>query len=480
MVMTRRRDTTVDTIPRRVHLVGIGGAHMSAIARILVARGHVVSGSDLRASNTTRDLEALGIRVFIGHAAANLGDAQLVATTIAATGDNVELAEARRRGVAVLTRAQMVARLIAGRTTLAVSGSHGKTTTTALAVVALRAAGIDPTFLVGGDVVGLGSNAGSGVDLYAVIEADEYGHAFLEYEPHIAIITNLEPDHLDYFGSYDALRDAFRAYMGRVRPGGLIIAGAESLDLLALVARTSTAGELRAPAETYALLNGVSADWEAADVRVEPAGGQSFTALHDGEPYGRFAIALPGRHNVANALAVVAATAALGLDREAVARGLASAGGAKRRFERVGEAAGIAVYDDYAHHPTEVRATLAAARQRFGQARIVICFQPHTEARTRYLFDEFVACFAEADALYVLETYAARDTKFEGTPARTLAEAIARPSARYVATHEEARDTLARELLTGDTLFTMGAGDVDRLGPMLLDALRGKGEQGKG
>ena len=471
MTMTAPRQHKDVHIPKQVHLVGIGGIHMSAIARILVARGHTVSGSDLRPSATTRALEALGVRVYEGHAAANLGRAQMLVATTAAPGTNTELVEAQRRGVPVLTRAQMVARLIAGRRTLAVSGSHGKTTTTSLVVAALRGAGLDPTFLVGGEVAGLGTNAGDGGDPYAVIEADEFGHAFLEYTPEIAIITNLEPDHIDYFGSYDALQKAFADYLARVPVDGVVIAGADSPDLMAVIAEARGARTLRARVETYAIEEGHAATWRTSAIASGPEG-QRFTVLRDGREFGRYTIRLAGRHNVSNALAVIAAAQALGLDRERVAAALATAGGAGRRFELVGEKAGVTIYDDYAHHPSEIRATLAAARQRFPDRRLVLCFQPHTEARTRYLFPEFRTCFESADALYILETYAARATGYEGTTASELAAAVTSPEPRYVASYEAARDALVADLRPGDVLFTMGAGDVDRVGRIVLEALR--------
>ena len=471
MTMTAPHQHKDIHIPRQVHLVGIGGAHMSAIARILLARGHTVSGSDLSPSDVTHGLAALGVRVFGGHAAANLGRARMLVATTAAPGTNPEVVEAQRRGIPVLTRAQMVARLIDGRRTVAVSGSHGKTTTTSLAVAALQGAGLDPTFLVGGEVAGLGTNAGDGGDPYAVIEADEFGHAFLEYAPEIAIITNLEPDHIDYFGSYDALRTAFADYLARIPADGVVIAGADSPDLMAVIAEARGAQTLRARVETYAIEAGHAATWRTSAIASGPDG-QRFTVLRDGREFGRYAIRLAGRHNVSNTLAVIAAAEALALDREDVTAALATAGGAGRRFEMVGEKAGVTIYDDYAHHPSEVRATLAGARQRFPDRRLVLCFQPHTKARTRYLFRQFRTCFEAADALYILETYAARTTGYDGASASELAGAVTSPPPRYVASHEAARETLLADLRQGDVLFTMGAGDVDAVGRMVLEGLR--------
>lgn len=464
--MTQPHRPTASTLPDRIHIIGIGGAAMSGIATILSERGHTVSGSDMVISQATRRLERAGIRVFEGHAEGNIGQAQLVIATAAAEAGNVERAEAARRGVPVISRAQAIARLVEGTRTLAIAGSHGKTTSSAIAVAVLRAAGLDPTFLVGGEVRGIDASAAAGRDPYAVIEADEFARAFLEYEPEVAVITNVEPDHLDYFGSYETLRETFAAFARRVSPSGRLVICADSPDLAGVVAGASPP----AAVETYSVER--EATWRAIDIRANDRGGHDFAVLYDGSDYGRFSLTLPGMHNVANATGVIAAASALGLPRDAVARGIAGALGAGRRFDRMGEAGGIDVYDDYAHHPTEVRATLAAARARFPGRRIVVCFQPHTEARTRYLFAEFRSCFAAADALVVLDTFAARHTGTEGESAETLARAIERPAASYAATHEAARDAILAELRTGDVLFTMGAGDVDRLGPMVLDALR--------
>lgn len=461
-------------LPRRVHLVGIGGMHMSAIAQVLLSAGVWVSGSDLQDTDLTRRLAALGATVHHGHAAAHVGDAELVVVTAAAKPDNPEVVEARRRGIPVISRAEMVARLTAGRTTIAVAGTHGKTTTSSLIAFLLARAGKAPGYLLGGESLDLGGNAAAGSGPAMVVEADEYARAFLAYRPHVAVVTNIEPDHLDYYGSPTALTDAFRQFLRRVEPGGRIIACADSAPLAAL-----TAEPLPATVERYRVLPATpaggpsanGADWLALDEGPDGSGGRSFVVLRWGQRVGRFTISRPGRHNVANALAAIAAGAALGLTTEEMRTALPHFRGARRRFELVGEARGVTVMDDYAHHPTEIRATLAAAREHFPGRRLVVLFQPHTYSRTQYLFDEFRLCFADADALFILETYAARETPAAGLGATDLARAVTMPPARYVDSIKAAVKSLKKMVRSGDVVFTMGAGDVNAAGPALLRAL---------
>ncbi len=458
-------------IPKRVHLVGVGGAHMSAIARILLARGHQVSGSDLKRSPVIDALQSLGLAAYEGHDAAHVGDAQLVVATSAAHEDNPELAEARRRGIPVLKRAEMVARLMEGRTSVAVAGTHGKTTTTGLVAYMLVRAGLAPTYLVGGDVRDLGSNAAPGEGPHIVVEADEYDSAFLNYRPDIAIVTNIEPDHLEYFGSFERLVDEFAQFMAAVPEGGCLIACVDSAPVAELVA---SAGAQAHPfrvkrIETYGLRS--SAMWSARALEPNEDGGFDFRVVREETELGLFRTRIPGEHNVSNALAAIIAGVALGLAPDRIRDAVAEYRGVHRRFEIVGEAAGVTVVDDFAHHPTEVRATVAAARLRFPGRRIVAIFQPHTYTRTRYLLDGFRACFADVDRLFVLETYAARERPDEGLTGRDLAHAISDPVATYVATFEEAAERIAAELRPGDVLMTIGAGDVDRVGPMVLERL---------
>jgi len=458
-------------IPQRVHLVGIGGAHMSAIGRILLSWGHEVSGSDLRASPVTEAMTALGARVAIGpHRAGNIGGAELVVTTSAAIGDNEELTEARNRGVPVIKRAEMVARLMEGKAGVCVAGCHGKSTTSGLIAYLLAAAGRDPTYLIGAHVADLGSNAAAGSGPHVVVEADEYDRAFLSYHPNVGLVTNVEPDHLDYYKTYDAVKEAFAGFVANVRPGGTVVLCASNADALALRQHVRPGVSI----VTYAL--GRRAEWRAGEAEDGPQG-QSFNVYHHGEPFGRFAIALAGRHNVENALGAIVVVLGLGLTAEEIAAPLARYRGVGRRFERVGEVDGILVMDDYAHHPTEVEALAAAARSRFPGRRIVALFQPHTYARTRYLLDGWKGCFRGFDKLYLLETYAAREPIADGMTAAQLAGEIADPPPGYCETFEAAAETVAAALRPGDVFFTVGAGDVDCVGPMVLERLRARSKR---
>jgi UDP-N-acetylmuramate--alanine ligase len=457
-------------VPERVHLVGVGGVHMSAIAQILHAWGHTVTGSDQKASGMTERLAGMGIAVAIGHRAENVGDVQLVVRTSAAALDNAEIVEAERRGIPVIKRDEMVARLMEGRYSIAVAGTHGKTTTSGLIAHMLVEAQLDPTYLIGGEVRSLGTNAAPGEGRYIVVEADEYDRAFLSYHPDIAVITNIEADHLDIYADVDDLAGAFTQFAAQTQPDGHVIACADSPRAAKAIAAPSVASR---DVQTYALE--APAKWRAASIAADERG-QTFDVEHAGARFGTFTIALPGRHNVSNALAGIAAGSTIGLRTDVMREALATYRGAQRRFEHVGDAAGVTVMDDYAHHPTEVRvAVVQAARERFGTRRLVVLFQPHTYTRTQYLLDEWKTCFAGIDALYIAGTYAARETADAGLSGEDLARAIESPRATYCATHEEAAGRIAADLREGDVFFTVGAGDVDAVGPMVLERLRGRG-----
>lgn len=459
---------TARNVPERVHLVGVGGAHMSAIAQILHAWGHTVSGSDQTASAMTERLGALGVRVAIGHAPENVGDAQLVVTTSAAKQDNPEIAEAQRRGIPVIKRAEMVARLMEGRYSIAVAGSHGKTTTSGLIAHMLVEAGLDPTYLIGGEIRSLGGNAAPGSGRYIVVEADEYDRAFLNYRPDIAVVTNIEPDHLDIYGTVDELHGAFTQFMSQVPREGHLIAFADSPRVRdSLASDMVRAGDV----QTYALDG--DADWSATRIEHHDDE-QSFVVETRSGQFGEFTLVLPGRHNVGNALAGIVAGHTIGIEQPAMKAALASYRGAQRRFERVGEERGVLVMDDYSHHPTEVRAMVSAARDRFDGRRLVVLFQPHTYTRTQYLLDEWTTCFAGIDALYVTHTYAAREAPEAGLSGAELATRIPAPRANYIDSFDEAADRIVRELREGDVFFTVGAGDVDSVGRMVLERLKGE------
>ncbi len=457
-------------IPRRVHLVGIGGVHMSAIARILLAWGHQVSGCDLRLSPLTDRLRELGAVVHQGHDPAHLGDAELVVYTAAAHADNPELAEARRRGLPVLLRAEMVARLMAGRRAIAVAGCHGKTSTTALIAFILHEAGRDPTFLVGGEVLDLATNAQAGRGPEIVVEADEFAGAFLHYHPQIAVVTNIEPDHLDYYGSFPRVVAAFRQFLSQVPPEGTIVACDDDPTLAEMLSHPQQHPPIRARVVKYGL--GEDSEISVENLLRKDVDGYTFLLEYGGESHGAFETRLAGIHQVRNALAAVAVASVLGLPEGAMRDAVARFRGVQRRFQHIADAAGVTIMDDYAHHPTEVRATIAAAVQRFPGRRLVCLFQPHTYTRTRYLLDGFRACFQGVDELLIAETYAAREEPTAGMSARELAALLQNPPARYVGSLNEAAGAVLAVLQPGDVFFTIGAGDVDEVGPKVLEGLR--------
>ncbi len=465
-------ETMIQAIPQRVHLIGVGGIHMSAIARILRARGHTVSGSDLRPSHLTQRLESLGVTVHAGHDAGFVADAQLVVYTSAAHDDNPELIEARRRGIPTVKRAEMVARLMEGKRTIAVAGSHGKTTTTSLIAFMLWRANLSPTFLLGGEMIDLDTNAlpGDGPDF--VVEADEFDAAFLCYHPQIALVTNVEPDHLDYFGSFQRLTDTFRQFLSQVTPDGYIVACRDNPALQAILAET-VGDDVNLPVHVVSYgLQAPDCEWQAKNISHKGVDGSTFVVQCRQEVLGAFETRLPGVHNVSNALGAIAVGRILGLPLDGIRRDLAEFRGVRRRFELVGQAAGVTVMDDYAHHPTEVAATLAAARQRFPGRRLVCLFQPHTYSRSRYLLDGFRTCFQDCDLLLMAETYAAREEPSAGMSAQELAREIRQPAARYAGDLEQSARAVAEMLQPGDVFFTIGAGDVDKVGPLALEALR--------
>jgi len=483
------------SLPPRVHLVGIGGVHMSGIARILRAWGHTVSGSDIHLSPQTEQLQALGVTVNEGHNARHVGDAELVVYTSAAREDNPEIAEARRLGIQTLKRAQMIARLMTGKKVIAVAGSHGKSTTTALIACMLSRHGLSPTFMIGADSIDLGTNAAPGEGEYFVVEADEYDRAFLEYRPYLAIVTNIEPDHLDIYGSFPALQDAFRQFFSQIEDNGYLVACTDSPALQAcLPARqalplSEAVGDgMHHPVHVVSYGLSENADWRPSGIspvinKQEERKGihaSSFVVEFRKQVWGEVITQLPGLHNVANSLAALAAGHCIGLEAETMRSALRDFRGVRRRFELIGEAAGVTVMDSYAHHPTEIRADLSAARSRFPGQRLVCLFQPHTFSRTSYLIDEFRECFRDCDLLFLAETYAAREEPSAGMNAQQLAAEINQPPAHYAGGVGQAASTVASQLRSGDVFFTVGAGDVEQAGPMVLELLQASAVGGAG
>ncbi len=468
-----------------VHLIGIGGIGLSAIARVLLEEGRRVSGSDLKLSPITAALADLGAAIYQGHRAENVGDADLVVVSSAIPADNPEAAAARARGIPVVKRDWMLGRMMESRFGIAVAGSHGKTTITAMIALVLTEAGLDPTFIVGGILENLGTNARAGRGEHFVIEADEYDRTFLGLKPSIAVVTNIEMDHPDCYPRLDDLVEVFREFLDLVPADGCIIGCGdeertrgilrELRGTLKLKAQSSKlkaqkgsrgAEGLGADVVTYGLGEGV--DWRAVDIRPNEGGGSSFVALREGQPVGEFALCIPGLHNVQNSLAVLAVAHRLGLHLAGVGETLRSFRGVQRRFEVKGEVNGIVVVDDYAHHPTQIRTTLRAARERYPERTIWAVFQPHTYSRTRALLGEFAASFADADHVVVTDIYAAREFDDLGVSAADIVARMKHPDARYIPGLDEAAGHLLDHLKPGDVLLTLGAGDGYKVGEDVL------------
>ncbi len=461
----------------RVHLVGVAGAAMNALADVLLDLGYTVSGSDLKLSATTEALQARGVTIFEGHQAANLDKATLVVKTAAAPDDNPELVEARRQNVPVLTAAQMVGLLVNARRCLAIAGTHGKTTTTSLVSWLLVGAQLDPTFFIGGVSRDLGVAGRAGKGEFAVVEADEYARRFLELRPEVAVITNIEPDHLDYYGSFEAIIEAFKQYALNVQPGGtLLVSLPDEADegLNKLGADLLEAGYLEERNyETFAIADEPKgmATFEAVLKGVNSAGGHDFDLYQDGELLTSVSLCLPGLHNVKNALAALAMCRLVAPEVE-MARFASVASefkGAQRRFEIKGDANGVTIVDDYAHHPTEIKATLAAARSRFPNRRLVVLFQPHTYSRTKAHLADFAQSFGDADLLALMEIFAARESDTLGISSSDLLNKVIYPEKlSQPLTHENAAQALVEVLKSGDVLLTLGAGDVWKVGEAVL------------
>jgi UDP-N-acetylmuramate--alanine ligase len=443
----------------RIHLVGIGGIGMSALARYLHARGFAVSGSDRAANEQTDGLRALGMRVEIGHDAVHLGDADLVVASSAVASSNPELVAAKERGVPVIKRSVLLAAIMNPMTGIAVAGTHGKSTTSALIAHLLLAGGLDVTALIGGVSTNLGSNARVGESKLVVVEADEYDASFLQLRPTIAVITNAEADHLDFYGTVERIHDAFRRFAESVE-GTLVICADDPV-------LPSLADGTQARIITYGIDGG---DWQAQGI-AESQGRTEFTVTRGAKQY-RMSMPLAGRFNVLNALAAVIVAVQFDVPMESIARGLATFAGVRRRFEVKGEAGGVLVMDDYAHHPSEIRVNLTAMRERFGRP-IRVIFQPHTYSRTFTLLGDFEGAFAGADAVYLTDIYAAREENIWGIHGEDLAEAVGRRhcAVRYTESLDATLERVVDEARPGDLVVTMGAGNVDQLGPRILERL---------
>ena len=448
--------------PRPVHFVGIAGAGMSALAELFVRRGVAITGCDANPGGAG-DLTRLGVAIG-PHDAAHVDGARALVVTSAMPKDHPELARARELGVPVIRRAEALGQVTSGRELVGIAGTHGKTTTTVMTAMALAAADRDPTALVGGRVAAWQGNLRAGGDRLYVVEADEYDRSFLALAPTVAVVTNIEADHLDIYAD---LADIERTFAQFVR-------GARSI---VLCADDAGANALPTPSTTEVIRYAI----ESRDARLvgrgihSAGGGSSFDVVYDDEPLGRVELHVPGRHNVLNALAAIGAGLSLGAEFAPLASGLSQFGGAERRFQRLGEARGVLVIDDYAHHPTEIAATLSAARAAFPDRRIVTAFQPHLFSRTRDFAREFGASLSNADAVYLTEIYPAREKPIEGVTASLIADALTAAGGRLAwrGSRDELADALAGAVRGGDVVLTVGAGDITRTGPELLERLRG-------
>ncbi len=451
---------------RTIHFVGIGGIGMSGIAEVLIASGFAVTGSDARASDVTKRLEELGATVFVGHAATNVGDADVVVFSSAVTKDNPELVIARANNVPVIPRAEMLAELMRLKDGVAIAGSHGKTTTTSLVATVLREAGRDPTVVIGGKLNSLGTNAARGTGDLLIAEADESDGSFLHLSPVVAVITNIDAEHLDHYGTHAKVKDAFAEFANRVPFYGLVVACLDHPHVQDILPR------IEKRVVTYGLA--AQADYRARNPVVEGLATR-FTLVRRGKPGGEFVVRMPGIHNVLNALAVIAVADELDVPEDVTRMALAGFTGVQRRFTIRGEAGGVTVVDDYGHHPAEVQATLEAAQRAYGR-RIVVAFQPHRYSRTHHCFDELVRAFNRADVLLLADVYAAGEAPIAGATSDALAAAIRAHGHRdvtWAGPRTEIAAALRARVRPGDVVITLGAGDITRVGPDLLTMLGG-------
>lgn len=458
---------------RRAHFIGIGGYGMSAVARVLLDMGIKVTGSDVAENKLIKRLLERGAIVHIGHDASHVEGADLVVYSSSIPEENVERIEARRKGIPVLHRSQMLARLLNDRFGIAVAGAHGKTTTSSMIALALELCGKDPTFVIGGEILGLDGNAKAGKSMYVVAEADESDGTFLEYYPSIAVVTNVEQDHLEnYDGDFNKLKRAYRQFLSQVKPDGLTVLCLDDPHLREI------ASQLHNRVITYGIDR--PADYNAVDIRRQ--GRQvSFRVVRGEEELGEMMLNVPGRHNVNNALAALIVCLETGLSFPEAAAALGRFQGAKRRFQLIGEVDGITVVDDYAHHPTEIRATLNGAKAM--EKRIVAVFQPQRFSRTYFLMEEFSRAFGQADEVIITDIYSPPGEKpIPGVTSDRLAQLVrqnSNPNTLYCPAKEDVLNTLLERIRPGDLIMTMGAGDIWRVARDLVSRLGERARVGK-
>ena len=450
---------------RTIHFVGIGGIGMSGIAEVLLDADYIVTGSDARASDTTKRLESLGAKTFVGHTAANVVGADVVVFSSAISRDNPELVEARQRAIPVIPRAEMLGELMRLKDGIAIAGSHGKTTTTSLIATVLVHAGLDPTVVIGGKLNSLGSGATRGKGELLVAEADESDGSFLALTPVIAAITNIDPEHLDHYKDHDAIKDAFVEFANRVPFYGLVVACLDHPHVQDILPR------IEKRTATYGFA--AQADYRARNPQISGLSTR-FEVSRRGESLGEYEVRMPGIHNVLNTLAVIAITDELGVPQDLVREALRTFEGVQRRFTVLGEVAGVTVVDDYGHHPAEIQATLEAAQRAYGK-RLVVAFQPHRYSRTHHLFDELSRAFNRADVLLISDVYSAGETPIAGADSASLVRAVRSRGHRdvsHVADRKDLASSIESRVRSGDVVITLGAGDITKTGPELLERLR--------
>jgi UDP-N-acetylmuramate--alanine ligase len=459
---------------QQIHFVGIGGIGMSGIAEVLLNLGYKVSGSDLKSSGVTQRLAGLGATVFEGHHAENIAGAEVVVTSSAIAAENPEVVEAHKLHVPVIQRAEMLAELMRLKYGIAIAGMHGKTTTTSMVAAVLAGGGLDPTVVVGGRVDAMGSNARLGKSRYLVAEADESDRSFLKLSPILSVVTNIDREHMDCYRNMRDVKKTFLEFMDRVPFYGMVVVCNDDPMLRRLLPqaqrRTVTYGTKRGSDFLIKLDN----DSASASMRIEGQPLSRFRVSYQKKDLGEFTLHVPGVHNVLNATAAIAVGVGLDVEVDAIRRGLDQFRGVDRRFYLRGRAAGVSVIDDYGHHPTEIRATLAAAKQ-CGFRKVHVVFQPHRYTRTRDLMEEFTTAFGDADSLFVLDIYAASEKPVEGISGEALAATIREKgglNAKYVSSFQDAVSSAAAVAQDGDMILTLGAGSVSQLGQMILEKLK--------
>jgi len=455
---------------KHIHLIGIGGTGISAIALLLKEQGYAVSGSDRTLSAQARDLSARGVTVYAHHDAHNIENADLVVRSSAIPDDNPEVQAAVASGIPVLKRSEILGQVMEGTLAIACAGTHGKTTTTSMLAWVLTRLGLDPSFIIGGVAKNLGRNAHAGKGGIFVIEADEYDNMFLGLTPQMAVVSTLEHDHPDCFPTRESYNQAFLNFVNRIPSGGTLVTCADDKGALWLA---QSHGRADVRTFTYGAEN--NADYRAIDLLPNARGGFDTKINHYGSPLCQLSLQVPGEHNALNALAVLVVVHQLGHSVEKAAAALSEFSGTGRRFEVLGEASGVTVIDDYAHHPTEIRATLSAARSRYPGRRILAVWQPHTFSRTISLLSEFTAALNLADGIVITEVYAARE-KGQGFSSAAIVEGMSHPSAYFAPTLSDAANYLLDQVRPGDVLLVLSAGDADQISASVLANLESREE----